>query len=99
MSEPLFIESVTSVREDAGGVFFHQHQEIPDDFLDHLKEVKANSTSGPIGNWHMVASIPEEVCNIWQTQGYDVMRMSAREIKAKLSRDGLDVFITTGRSV
>jgi hypothetical protein len=74
-------------------------QEIPRDFLDSLQSERLASAAIRAGELHRVASVPTAVVEIWQRQGLDFHKMTAREIVAKLHKDGLDSFITTNKRI
>ena len=74
-------------------------QEIPRDFLDSLQSERLASAAVRSRELHRVASVPTAVVEIWKRQGCDIHQMSARDILAKLHRDGLDAFITTNKRI
>jgi len=74
-------------------------QEIPMDFLDGLQSERLASAAVRAGELHRVASVPTAVVEIWLRQGLDIHKMTAREIVAKLHRDGLDAFVTSNKRI
>lgn len=72
-------------------------QEIPQSFLDSLKEDRNDSTHGRMGEMHRFASIPVAVFEHWLRQGFDPRRESPAKVMARMKAEGLDYFITTER--
>lgn len=90
-----FIEGDSESRK----LIVKRSQEIPDSFLNDLKDRKYEASSRPTGNWHRVASIPTVVVEKWRREGFDIHNASAREIVRKLSAEDLGAFITTTKAV
>ena len=88
-----------TILSGAGETAVQRRQEIPDDFLDHLSDLRHASTR-PAGEYHQVASIPAALVEHWLlVDGFDVYRASAKDIVAKLRRHDLDAFIATRKRV
>lgn len=90
-----FIEGDSESRK----LIVKRSQEIPDSFLNDLKDRKHEASGRPTGNWHRVASIPTVVVEKWRREGFDIHNASAREIVRKLSAEDLGAFITTTKAV
>ena len=86
---------------------FHEHgeldlaiehtQEIPQSFLDQLKEARDGSVSSLAGNFHHAASIPVVVYEKWLREGYDAQKEPIKATLAKLRSEHLDYFIATNK--
>lgn len=92
------IDSNVSFDENTDGLVIQRYQEIPQKFIDDLKEERfQNSQSRVKTEMHRAASIPTAVIDTWIRQGFDFYNASAKEIIAKLKTDGLDYFITSDK--
>lgn len=94
-----FIDQQVSFDENSDGLIIQRSQEIPDDFLQSLKNEKANSNSVREGDYMRAASIPVSVVEQWVRQGFDFQNADARTILARLRSEHLDYFITTEKTV
>ena len=74
-------------------------QDIPDEFLQDLREARIESDRQPMGDFHRFASIPTAVVEKWQREGFDVMKESARAIILRLKSEDLGAFITTNKVI
>lgn len=74
-------------------------QEIPEDFLRSLRELKDTSARDVAGEFHQVASIPVALVETWMHQGFDVYRESAKAIISRLRAHNLEAFITTQKAI
>jgi hypothetical protein len=93
------IDAQTDFGCSVGENYTKHTQVIPGDFLDDLKSERLASAAIRSRELHRVASVPTQVVEVWKRQGYDFMRMSAKEIVRKLQADGLDAFITTNKAI
>lgn len=91
----------TAYGSDADGVFRKHEQNIPQSFLDDLKEQRNASKSQREGDYMRVASIPTVIVEKWMREGFDIMsgEHSAHEIVRKLKAENLEAFLTTEKSV
>ena len=91
----------TAYGADADGVFRKHEQNIPQSFLDDLKEQRNASKSQREGDYMRVASIPTVIVEKWMREGFDIMsgEHSAHEIVRKLKAENLEAFLTTEKSV
>lgn len=72
-------------------------QDIPQEFLNGLKDARLDSSRKPMGELHRFASVPTSVVEKWGREGFDVMKESAKNIIKKLKSEDLDAFITTNK--
>lgn len=93
------IDSQVSFDENSEGLVIEKYQEIPQNFIDSLREEKANSRSVREGEYMRVASIPVIVVEKWMKEGFDFQHATAKEILTKLRLENLDYFITTEKQV
>ena len=87
-------------KDGPDGLIIRYDQEITDDFLKGIAE-KRNTTERT-GWFHEVAEIPTGVVEVWQAQGFDIIRdrnIRARDIVSRLRREGLEAFISTNKRV
>jgi len=101
--EPQLLDGRVDFTEDPDGqrlTGIVRRQEIPDDFINFNRSVKAETAEGKIGDWMPVASIPIEVAQ-WMLDhlGYDVTREPFKKTVAMLKAHGLDDFVLTRRSL
>lgn len=82
-----------------GELIIQHTQEIPQVFLDELKEARNESGKSKMGNFHRFASIPTAVYEQWLREGFDATREGAAKVMAKLRAEGLDYFITTEKKL
>lgn len=93
------IDSQVSFDENSEGLVIEKYQEIPQNFIDSLREEKANSRSVREGEYMRVASIPVIVVEKWMKEGFDFQNATAKQILAKLRAENLDYFVTTEKQV
>jgi hypothetical protein len=93
---PQLLDVNANLVEGVGDLAIHRSQEIPDDFLQHLKALRSGSDA-PAGEMHHAVSVPVAVHEVWLRQGFDMFHAPAREIIARLRREGLDDFIVTNK--
>lgn len=86
------------VRFEAGDAGIVRVQEIPDWFVDSLKDARSASTARA-GETHRVCSVPAALVETWQRQGFDVMKEPARAIVKRLREQGFEHFIATQKAV
>lgn len=88
-----------NVSENTEGTIIEQYQEIPQWWVDQLKEHRADTKHAPSGEYHRAASIPQVVVDKWLAEGYDVFKEPVSKSLAKLRAEGLDYFITTEKQI
>ena len=93
------IDSTTSFDDNSEGLVIQTAQEIPQRFLDKLKEERFDSKHRRTGNYMRVASIPTSIVDKWKREGYDFDNESVKNIVAKLKMEGLDVFLTSDKDL
>lgn len=82
-------------KDNVDGLLIRRSQHIPDQFISDLKQQKMASSGVREKDYMKVASIPVAVLDTWAAQGYDIYKMTAKEIIKKLQAEHLDAFITT----
>lgn len=87
------------IDENSEGLVIERYQEIPKQFLDNLKRKREESKSVRERDYMHVASIPVEVVEKWQREGFDFYNESARKIVAKLKEENLDAFLVTNKAI
>ena len=93
------IDSNTYFEENTDGLVIQTVQEIPQRFLDKLKEDRFDSKHRRSGEYVRVASIPTVIVDKWLREGYDFHNESVKNIVAKLKMEGLDAFLTTDKQI
>lgn len=83
--------------QNSDGLVIQKSQEIPQWYVDQLKDQRFNSKSNPAGEYHRAASIPVVIVEKWLKEGYDVYNEPVAKSLARLKAEGLDYFITTDK--
>jgi hypothetical protein len=96
---PILLDAEPSFDEQCGSLIITKEQEITPEFLDRCRADREYSATHRAGEMHRAASVPTIVVELWKRQGFDVMTAPARDILARLRREGLDNFITTSKTV
>lgn len=111
MSEPQVIDSLVSFAEDhsdsaAGPQLVIKHeQDIPDDYISKLKRDKIDTLHTPTGDFMRVASIPIDVLQKWDREGFHFEAELASgtsglmRVLNRLRAESLDAFITTNKRI
>lgn len=94
-----YYDSDYTIDENTDGLVIQRFQEIPQSFLDNLKNKREESKNVREQNYMHVASIPVEIVEKWQREGFDFHNESARKIVAKLKHENLDAFLVTNKAV
>jgi hypothetical protein len=86
---------------DSGGLYNKRSQEIPQSFLDSLREQRINSTNQVEGDYMRVASIPTVIVEKWMREGFNIFdqNVDGKDIIKRLKAEGLDAFLTTEKSI
>ncbi len=87
------------IDENSEGLVIERYQEIPKAFLDNLKRKREESKAVREKEYMHIASIPVEVVEKWQREGFDFYNESAKKIVAKLKSENLDAFLVTNKVV
>jgi hypothetical protein len=95
----LIHDSRVSFGDHEDGLLVKRAQEIPEEFLDDLKDRRFASQGRPEGDFMHVASIPVVVVEKWLREGFDVFKEPYREILKRLHNEHLDAFIATDKRV
>lgn len=109
MSEPQVLDSLVSFAEDhsdsaAGPQLVIKHtQDIPDDYISKLKRDKIDSDHDSTGDLLRVATIPIEVLQKWDREGFHIEEHLSipglHKIINRLKAESLDAFITTNKRI
>jgi hypothetical protein len=75
-------------------LIFKRFQEIPDWYIQRLRDQADAQARQPTKDMRRVASIPVEIVEHWKRQGFDINTESAQAIVARLQREDLGAFIT-----
>lgn len=92
-------DSDYTIDENSDGLVIQRFQEIPKQFLDNLKRKREESSSVREKEYMHIASIPVEIVEKWQREGFDFYNESAKKIVAKLKNENLDAFLVTNKAV
>jgi len=86
---------------DSGGLFHKRTQEIPQSFLDSLKQQRDDSLRNKEGDYMRVASIPTVIVEKWMQEGFNIFdqNVDGKDIIKRLKAEGLDAFLTTEKSL
>lgn len=93
------IEAQSDLIEQGDGLTIQRVQEIPQWWLDQLKDERFASKHRPTGEYYRAASIPQALVDQWLHEGYDVFKEPIAKTLAKLKAGGLDAFITTDKQL
>ena len=93
------IDSTTTFDDNSESLIIQTSQEIPQRFLDRLKEERFDSKHSRAGNYMHVASIPTAIVDMWIREGFDFYNESNKNIVTKLKMEGLDAFLTTDKQI
>jgi len=99
MNSPTIIDTSVDFHDSADGLLIQHHQEIPQSFLDQLKEARNGSAGRPMRDFERVASIPVSVYEKWLREGYDAQKEPVSKTLAKMRIEGLEYFITTEKRI
>jgi hypothetical protein len=99
--QPTLVGVNTEFGANADGLYRKHTQDIPQHFLDDLKELRDQSSSRREGEFMRVASIPAVVVEKWLREGFNVLdpNVNGKEIVRRLKAENLDAFLTTEKSV
>lgn len=84
--------------ENSEGLVIEKTQELPDWWLQSLKDERFDSKNRRSGEFLHAASIPAALHELWLSQGYDCTKEPIRKTLAKLKAEGLDAFITSDKA-
>jgi hypothetical protein len=98
MIRETLIDHTADLKFQAGGLAVVRTQDIPDWWLESLKDSRLASRERA-GETHRVASIPTALAEKWLREGFDVYREPARAIVQRLRAQGYEHFLTTEKRV
>jgi hypothetical protein len=93
------LDSSTQFDQFADNLVIKRQQEIPQWFIDQLREIKGESKSKREGNFMLVASVPTIIHEQWLKEGFDMTSEPYRETLKRLRALHLDDFIATNKSI
>jgi hypothetical protein len=85
-------------KENSDGLVIKKTQDIPDWWLQSLKDERSESKNRRTNEYHRAASIPAALHELWLSQGYDCTKEPIRTTLAKLKAENLDAFITSDKA-
>jgi hypothetical protein len=93
------LDPTLDFKENTDGLLTIKRQEITDDLLDFIRDERHATASMRTRDYHLAASVPTHLVDLWLGQGIPFYEMTAREVVGKLRRDGLEAFIATSKRV
>ena len=99
LKDPRLIDVHGAFVNSVGDLAIYREQEIPQWWLDQLKDARIESANAPAGDFHRVASIPVAVHERWLREGFDCTREPISAAVARLKRQGLDAFMATSKVI
>lgn len=83
-----------------GDLIIKRTQELPDDYLDSLRANKIDADHRPMGDFHLVASVPVAIVEeLMRRYNFDVMNEPVRETMKMLNKLHMDLFIQTTKRI
>lgn len=95
---PKFSEVRVDFQENTDGLVIEKTQDLPEWWLQSLKDERFDSKNRRSNEFHRAASIPAALHEQWLAQGYDCTKEPIRKTLAKLKAEGLDAFITSDKA-
>jgi hypothetical protein len=77
----------------------YREQNIPDWYLDQLKDERIESANAPAKDFHRVASIPVALVEKMQMAGIDPYKAPVADIVKWIKHNGYDKFLTSSKSL
>ena len=95
------ITSDFTIGSNADGLFVHEFQDIPEDFMARNRALRDGTAKDASGEFLQFASIPVVVIDQWIREGFNIFdpNINPKDIVARLKRAGLDDFLTTNKRV
>lgn len=92
------IEGQVDFEQNSDGLVIVRSQEIPQWYIDQLKEERFQNSQSRVKNeMHRAASIPQEIVDKWLREGYDVFKEPVAKSVARLKAENLDYFIASDK--
>lgn len=82
-----------------GELAIKRKQEVPQWFIDQLRDMKFQNSKRREGEFMLVASVPVVIHEQWLREGYDMTREPYRDTLKRLRALNLDDFIATDKRV
>jgi len=93
------IDASGSIFQDADGLYRARTQEIPDSFIQELKDQKTAGGYTQSGEMLKMASIPVVVVEEMLKQGVDVYKAPVKDIIKWLKSNDMEHFLTTSKRI
>lgn len=76
-------------------------QEVPDSFLQRLRQKRDASENRPAGDMHHVASIPVAIVEKWMAEGFNIFDKNVKvsEIVKRLHSEDMTAFMVTSKRI
>lgn len=99
--QPILLDAEPTFENGPDGeLLIRKDQIITEEMLRRNNDMR--HYEGREANFMEVASIPTAVVEVWQRQGFDIMRdrnITARDIVKRLKAENLGAFVTTRKKV
>lgn len=89
----------TNIVEGVGQLAVRTEQEIPQWFIDQLRDMKEGNLKKRDGEFMLACSVPVVVHHQWLKEGYDCTREPAAKTVARLKAMHLDYFVATNKAI
>ena len=99
MSKLIIHDVVAELVHSGNDAAIYREQNIPDWYLDQLKDERIESKNKPAGNFHRVASIPVGVVEHMQREGIDPHKAPMKDVVRWLRNHGYDKLLTSSKSL
>jgi hypothetical protein len=77
----------------------YREQDIPDWYLDQLKDERLESANAPAGDFHRIASIPVAIVEHMQRAGIDPYNAPVADIVKWIKNHAYDKFLTSSKAL
>lgn len=93
--------TATFVDDKADQLLVKREQEIPQWFIDDIKDQRDASTKAKMGDLHHVARIPVSIVEKWMAEGYNIFdkNNTIQDTIKRLKLEDLSAFIATDRAI
>lgn len=85
--------------DSVGQLAIHRVQEVPQWFIDQLRDLKHRKHNEREGEFMLVASVPVIVHEEWLRDGFDMTREPYKATLKRLRSLSLDAFIATDKRI
>jgi hypothetical protein len=100
ISDVSFDDVQRNLRVDGDVAHVRKQQELSDAYWESLRQTKHVQDNAPIGDFHMVASIPCLKVEEWMRQGFDMFdpNVTIEDVLKRLRAEDSERLITTSRT-